>query len=116
MTLLTRFAFGVAFFIRGDCFRLYLTLKVCDGCKENRPGRHGSVFGTQLIKTSTLYPILPAHLCSTFKPRLPQAGSFGTREDVVFYLASRLAREKGLPRCALDDGMGMGVQLLCRLI
>lgn len=27
-----------------------------------------------------------------------QAGSFGTREDVVFFLASRLSREKGLPR------------------
>ncbi|CAM9982322.1 unnamed protein product, partial [Laminaria digitata] len=27
-----------------------------------------------------------------------QAGSFGTREDVVFLLASRLSRERGLPR------------------
>ncbi|CAN0412206.1 unnamed protein product, partial [Discosporangium mesarthrocarpum] len=27
-----------------------------------------------------------------------EAGSFGTREDVVFLLASRLARERGLPR------------------
>ncbi|CAM9969826.1 unnamed protein product, partial [Ectocarpus sp. 12 AP-2014] len=27
-----------------------------------------------------------------------QAGSFGTREDIVFLLASRLSRARGLPR------------------
>jgi len=35
-----------------------------------------------------------------------KAGSFGTREDVVFYLASKLAREEGLPRLYLAANSG----------
>lgn len=60
-------------------------------CNEKHLGQQASVLGAQLMRMSTL--------CPTFETCLPQAGSFGTREDMVFYLASRLAREKGLPRC-----------------
>ena len=35
-----------------------------------------------------------------------QAGSFGTREDTVFSLASRYARQHGLPRIYLAANSG----------
>jgi len=61
-----------------------------------------------------------AWLCTLYTPEYPggrqvciiandithKAGSFGTREDVVFYLASKMARERGLPRVYLAANSG----------
>jgi Carboxyl transferase domain len=40
-----------------------------------------------------------------------QAGSFGTREDVVFLLATRYARSKGIPRLYLAANSGARIGL-----
>ena len=43
------------------------------------------------------------------------AGSFGTREDLVFDLASKFARERGLPRLYLAANSGARIGLSARL-
>jgi acetyl-CoA carboxylase / biotin carboxylase 1 len=40
-----------------------------------------------------------------------EAGSFGTREDVVFLLASRYARAKGIPRLYIAANSGARIGL-----